>query len=139
LITRNAVAASVAVGATALMTVAAVPALASTATRTQTIGSCVASGDHAACALSVQANKPVIMHARITAAPNQTIKGQYNFACSKAGKGAGTVGTFDSRGPHNFKLTPAIAKPTSCSLSIAGHLAAHSGKLQVTVTATYKG
>jgi hypothetical protein len=138
LITRNAVAGTIAVGATALMTVAAVPASASTATRTQTIGSCVATGSRAGCALNVQANKPVIMHARVTATPNQTIKGQFSFTCSKGNHGAGSAGAFDSRGPHNLKLTPGIAKPTSCSLSIAGHLPKHSGKLQVTVTATYK-
>jgi hypothetical protein len=138
LITRNAVAATVAVGATALMTVAAIPASASTATRTQTIGACVASGYRAGCSLNVQASKPVIMHARVTAAPNQTIKGQYSFTCSKGSRGSGEVGAFDSRGPHNLKLTPGVAKPTSCSLSISGHLPAHSGKLQVTVTATDK-
>ena len=138
MITRNAVAATVAVGATALLTVAAIPASASTATRTQTIGACVASGGHAGCALNVQANKPVIMHARVTAAPNQTIKGQYGFTCSKGNHGSGEAGAFDSKGPHNLKLTPGVANPKSCSLTISGHLPAHSGKLQITVTATYQ-
>jgi hypothetical protein len=139
------------VGATALGTVAAVPASATTApvraasarttltppTRTHTIGSCSSSGDHAACALNVRASRPVMMHAYLTATPNQAIEGQYSFACARGNRGAGAVGTFDSRGPLRFKLRPGIAHPVTCSHSLQGHLPG-SGKLQVSVTTTYK-
>ena len=87
--TRNAIAGVMAMGATALVTVAAVPASATTApvraasarttltalTQTHTIGSCSSSGDHAACALNVRARRPVMMHAYLTATPNQAIEG----------------------------------------------------------------
>jgi len=150
LITRNAIAGTIAVGAAAALAMAAVPASASTApasaaqtavsaaTRTQTIGSCSASGDHAACALNVQANRPVIMHAHITATPARVIKGRFSFQCSNRNhEGAGEVGVFDSRGPIRLRLRPGIANPVSCSLSLHGHLPG-SGKLHVSVTATYK-
>ena len=150
--TRNAIAGVIAMGATALVTVAAVPASATTApvraasarttptapTRTHTIGSCSSSGDHAACALNVRASRPVMMHAYLTATPNQAIEGQYTLACAHGDRGAGAGGTFDSRGPLRFKLRPGIAHPVTCSLSLQGHLPG-SGKLQVSVTTTYKG
>ena len=141
--TRNAIATAIAAGTTVLVAVAAVPASASTATvsaaatRARTIGSCSASGDHAACALTVQANRPALMHAYITAAPKQVIKGQYTFQCSKAGHGAGETGTFDSKGPLKITLRPGFADPASCSISLQGHLPG-SGKLQVSVTVTDK-
>ncbi len=149
---RNTIAGMIVVGATALVTVPVVHASASTApvsaapartavtaaTRTQTIGSCGANGDHAACALNVQANRPAIMHAYITATPGQVIKGHYIFQCSNHNHGAGSVGFFDSRGPRSFKLRPGIANPVSCALSLQGQLPG-GGKLQVSVTATYKG
>jgi hypothetical protein len=140
------------VGAAALVTAAAVPALASTArvsaapartaataaTRTQALGSCGSNGDHAACALNVQANRPAIMHAYLTATPDQAIKGQYTFQCANRNHGAGAAGVFDSRSPLTFRLQPKIANPVTCSLSLHGHLPG-SGKLQVSVTATYQG
>lgn len=152
MITRNAIAGIIAVGAIALVTATVIPASASTApvsaasprsavtaaTRTQTIGSCSASGGHAACALNVHANRPAVMHAHLTATPEQVIKGHFNFQCSRPGAGAGAVGNFDSRGPFRFKLRPGIANPVSCALSLHGHLPS-SGKLQVSVTVTYKG
>jgi hypothetical protein len=153
LITTNAIAGTIAVGAAALVTLAAVPASASTAavraapartaataaTRTQTIGSCSSSGDHAACALNVHANRPAIMHARLTATPDQAIKGRFAFQCSNRNhEGAGEAGVFDSRGPIRLRLRPGIANPVTCSLSLRGHLPG-SGKLRVSVTATYKG
>lgn len=152
MITRNTIAGAIAVGATALVTAAAVPASASTvpvsaapartsataAPRTQTLGSCSSNGDHAACALNVQANRPAIMHAYLTATPDQAIKGQYTFQCSNRNHGAGAAGVFDSRSPLSFRLRPRIANPVTCSVSLHGRLPG-SGKLQVSVTATYKG
>ena len=79
-----------------------------------------------------------MMHAYLTATPDQAIKGQYNFACARGDRGVGAVGTFDSRRPLSFKLRPGLAHPVTCSLSLQGHLPG-SGKLQVSVTTTYKG
>jgi hypothetical protein len=135
---RNAAAGLAAVGATALVTLAVVPASAATATQTKTVGSCTATGTHAACALTVQANRPVIMHARLTAAPDQVVKGQFTFSCSAGNHGTGELGTFDSRHPIRLKLRPGLAHPVSCSLGLQGHLR-RSGQLQVAVTATFKG
>jgi hypothetical protein len=150
LITTKAIAGAIAAGAAALVTVAAAPASASTAAVsaapartataamwTQTIGSCSSSGDHAVCALNVQASRPAIMHAHLTATPGQAIKGQYSFQCSNRNHSTGVIGLFDSRGPLSFKLRPRIANPVTCSLSLQGHLPG-SGKLKVSVTATYK-
>lgn len=141
LITTNAITGTIAAGVTALMTAAAAPAsattTASTATWTQTIGACSSSGDHAACALNVQASRPAIMRVLITATPGQAIKGQYSFQCSNRNHGAGTAGAFDSLGPLSFTLRPKIANPVTCSLSLQGHLPG-AGKLAVSVTATNK-
>jgi hypothetical protein len=143
LITRSTIAGTIAVSAAALVAVLAVPASASTgataATRTTTIGSCTATGEHASCALNVQANQPLLMHAKATATPNQVIKGQFGFSCHRGSMGVGIVGAFDSRGPFKQKLVPTIANPTSCSLNIQGRLpSSHGGKLQFTITATFK-
>ena len=150
--TRNAISGVIAVAATALVTAAAVPASATTApvsaasarttptapTRTHTVGSCSSSGDHAACALNVRASRPVMMHAYLTATPNQAIEGQYTLVCAHGDRGSGSGGTFDSRGPLRFQLRPGIAHPVTCSLSLQGHLHG-SGKLRVSVTTTDKG
>ena len=141
--TRNAIAAVIAAGATVFVTLAAVPASASsgtastTAGRTRTIGSCGAAGDHAACALSVQANRPALLHAYLTATPNQVIKGSYSFQCAKDGAGAGAGGSFDSKGPFKFNLRPGFANPATCSLRLQGRLPG-SGRLHFSVTVTEK-
>jgi hypothetical protein len=143
LIIKNAIGAVIAVGTTALLAVTVVPASASSAvasaatTRGRTIESCDAAGEHTACALNAQASHPLLMHAYLTATPNQVIKGTYTFGCSKTGHGAGEVGNLDSKGPLKLTLRPGFASPVSCSLSLQAHLPG-SGKLQVSVTVTDK-
>jgi hypothetical protein len=73
-------------------------------TRTHTIGSCSSSGDHAACALNVRASRPVMMHAYLTATPNQAMEGQYTLVCAHGDRGAG--GTFDSRARSDSSCAP---------------------------------
>ena len=102
-------------------------------THTQTIASCVVSGDQPRCVVTGHVRDPLAISVHVTAKPRQHFSGSESVGCSSGDHGVGSFGLLSGRTPFGETLFGRW-RGGSCSATVTAKVR-RSGTFRVWITA----